>query len=862
MRSLFRLVSLRHLKDGKVRTLFTFVGIVLGVAVFVAIRIINRSTLSSFSETVNSVAGRAVLEVSGDETGFDESVLDAIRAVPGVEAAVPSVNAIVYGKPDPGGRGEQGEAEALYLFGVDILQDQAIRNYQVTDVDEDVPDPLVFLSQPKSILITQDYARRQGLSVDAPIQVRGPEGIVGLKVRGLLKPEGPAKVFGGNFAVMDIFGAQRVLGRAGRIDQIDIALKKGIRLETVRAAIAGILPPGLKVDRPATRTAQVEGMLRTFQTLLLLISSISTFVGVFLIYNTVSIAVTQRRREIGILRALGVRRLGILVLFAVEVAFLGVLGGAVGIAVGYGMAKFLAGGVAEAISNYYMQVRVARLVLGRDTLLLGGGLGLAVALFSGLGPAVEAMRVAPTEAMRVGAFQFQKARGFRRGIVIGVLLLVGGPLLMAIQMRSTNPTWGAFSAIVILFGLAFLSPSLIEGGTHLVRPALSRAFGVLGRLAGDNLNRSPFRTAVTVSTLMFGVAMTVAIAGMLDSLRGSIFAWIHQSLTADLFVTAEGKIAGPRTLKIPREIADEVRTLPGVQDLYSLRIMNTEVQGSIAMLITFDLTTYAKHIRPILTEGRLEEVLDRIHSGRDVVLVSETFAARFGAHAGSILTLRTPQGERPFYVGGVDVDYTSDQGTVWLDRSTFDRYWHDSRVDGFNLFIAPGGDAQTIREEIQRRFGDRYHLIIQTQGEFRKDVEGILDETFALAYAMETVSILIAVLGIINTLLVSVIDRIREIGILRAIGTTRSQMRRMVTLEATLMGIGATLLGVVAGGAISVYLVKLAPQAVSGWHLDYSFPAWSSLEMIVLCTLAAALSGLVPAGFAASLDLRKALEYE
>ena len=305
--NLLKYISLRRIRLQKVHTVMTVAGISLGVAAIVSIGIVNKSVMRSFEDSINRVTGRAALQVTGAASGFPESLIENVQKTAGVEYAVPVIDTqgILVGAKE----------ESLMILGVDVLQDGNIRDYKLSDESADIPDPLLFLARPDSILLTRELAEREGIRIDQKIRVQTVRGILTFQVRGLLSPEGPAKAMSGSVAIMDYPAAQMAFGKEGRIDRIDISLRRGEDLEAVRDRIKKALPGGYSVVTPEGRTKQVELLISRFQKNINLISFIAVFVGMYLIYNAVSITVVQRKKEIGILRALGTTKRQIISLF-------------------------------------------------------------------------------------------------------------------------------------------------------------------------------------------------------------------------------------------------------------------------------------------------------------------------------------------------------------------------------------------------------------------------------------------------------------------------------------------------------------------------------------------------------------------
>ena len=322
---LLRLISWPYLKKHAVRSLLTVIGIVLGVAVFVAMHTANQAVFFAFERTVDRIAGAAQLQVTAGEAGFPEEMLERVQAIPEVQVAVPVIEA-------PAGTKLAGQGNILIL-GVDMTGDRSLREYDLESGDEAViDDPLVFLAQPDSIIITKEFAERNNLNVGDRLTLSTMVGDKPFTVRGIMRSGGLTSAFGGNLAIMDIYAAQQVFGRGRRFDRIDLKLKDGVAVDEGQAAIRKVLGVGFDVEPPASRGQQLESTLAVYAISMNVSSVFALFIGMFIIYNSFSIAVTQRRSEIGILRALGAPRRQIRNLFLIESAVSGLLGSIAGIA--------------------------------------------------------------------------------------------------------------------------------------------------------------------------------------------------------------------------------------------------------------------------------------------------------------------------------------------------------------------------------------------------------------------------------------------------------------------------------------------------------------------------------------------------
>ncbi|MBI3471995.1 MAG: ABC transporter permease, partial [Candidatus Solibacter usitatus] len=523
--TLLKLLSWPYFRKHRLRSLLTVAGIVLGIAVFTSMHSANQAVLGAFNRTVERIAGKTDLQVSAGESGFEEEVLERVQSLPQVRVAAPVIEAVV----DTGLRG-QG---SLLLLAVDMTGDQSLRDYNLEGGEID--DPLVFLAQPDSILVTREFAARNNLQVNSRISMHTMAGPRQFTIRGLMKPGGLASAFGGNLAVMDIYAAQVILGRGRRFDRIDVAVKEGVPVAECQGALRRHLGPGLEVEPPESRGKNFEALLKVYEAAVNLSSWFALFIGMFIIYNSFSIAVTQRRAEIGILRALGATQGQIRTLFLWESAVAGLIGSLLGIALGVLLAQKLAGFVSQLLGAIFGVTGRPDQVIPQPALLAASvAIGVLTSMAAALVPARAAARVDPVKALNRGAYQVLSAGESRARAILAALCSIASLVCMAYSRSK-----GAFYTGYILINLAalLLTPWASLWITRTLRPLLKRLRPVEGSLAADSLIAAPRRTSATVAALMLSLAMVVGLGGIAAASYESISEWIASTFNPDLFLS-------------------------------------------------------------------------------------------------------------------------------------------------------------------------------------------------------------------------------------------------------------------------------------------------------------------------------------
>ncbi|MHB8872731.1 MAG: ABC transporter permease [Myxococcaceae bacterium] len=854
MLHLLRMVSLRHLVGAPLRSGLTILGVAMGVATMVGVASINTSVLKAFRATVDTIAGKADLSISGTAAGFDDALTERVKALPGVLHASGGLTIIAPVQGAPG--------ESLYVMGVDLLDDGFFRTYQAVDGDIGaLADDLEFLNSTDRMLVSERFAGEHKLKVGDSFQLQTTEGWQPFFVHALIRETGPVKAFGGSVGVMYVGSAQEGFHRSRLIDRIDVAVDPKVGVEAMKASLEKELGGAFEVDRPSRRGGSVQNQVKSFQMGLNLASAVAVLVGVFLVYNTVSIGVIQRRREIGTLRALGGTRARIRTMFALEAVLMGIAGSAIGLPLGVAIARAAIRFVSDTVASIYVQVNATDVSIGPEELALGLAIGIAGSLFAALRPAVIASRVQPVEALRRDIAAGAEVGSYKSGpVLLGlVLLALVYPANLIPPPVENFPLGGYLSIFFTLFGTSLISPLLLRALQRVFQRPAEAVLGIAGRLAADNFTRAPARTAVPVSALSIGVAMTVCIGGFVGSFKHSSEEWIQQGVPADLFITSSAKIGGVRSTPMNPAFAEEIQKIPGVGLIDFVRIFPHDCLGLRVYIISLKPEVYYTRGVPTFLEGHAPTLEER---AQGKVTVSENLSRRRNLHLGDTFPMLTPTGQKTYVVGAVIRDYTSDQGTVFMDRELFVEHFQDDRVDTFELYLDDLTKLESVRREVTARFGQKHDLYVLSNKELRDEAYNLVNGAFAVTYAMEAVAMLLALLGVINTLLAAVLDRTREIGLLRAVGAGRGHILRLFSGEAALIGLTGGLIGVAAGVVTGIIITRVVGVQSTGWAFPYLFPWELALQMVSAATVCALVAGLYPAHRAAGLDVVEALAYE
>lgn len=852
-------LACHELWSHKGRTLLSAAGIGLGVVLIVAVSLVGRSTTRAFSDMLDDVAGEAVLEVTAGDTGFAEEVLDVVRAQAGVKHAAPLLLGSLFVDDEIG--------TPLALIGVDVTEENHVRTYkgQVSnDRDEVVDDPLAFLNSPGAVLLTKAFVAQSGRKIGDAVLVLTPTGKQQLTIRGALRPQGVARALGDSLAVMDLFAAQHVLGRDRKLDRISITVKDGDAVDDVAQALRQVLPAGLTVQRPAQRGAAMETLLASFQYTLSAVSLLALLVGVCVVYNAMCTTVARRQRDLGVLRALGSRQRDIRRLVLIEAAFLGVAGTVVGWIVGVWMARFLIGPVAEAAeAQAAAALNSPSLIAPGASELIKACAGIVAALIAAWIPARQASRVSVLETLRAGLFE-RMASGVqpRRLRISATLLIVAAALVgLGAQLRSAL----LIGAGTLLLVIAFLLLAAFGAAILATRsePLLAALFGVRGSLVAASLARNPERTAFTASVLAVGVVLHIFIVTVHNSVRQNFLREQEHTTQADFIVFPTFVTGGRITAPVDGRVADSLRAVAGVADAVADRDLEQDFRGTRVSLQAYDAAyfTNPRYGRWLFTDGDPDTALHTLVTD-DAVLVSHNFAFRFQVHPGDLISFDAPAGQATFRVAGIIVESFHNVGTVVMRRELYRRWWQDPLTNWLYVLLAPGADPEAVKAGILRSVRGEYRLRVLSGREFLRHVEDSVDAAFRFTRLLEAVVLLVVLLSLADTLVVSVLTRVREIATVRALGAYRRDVALMIGMEGAVITALATAIGIAGGVAFAVLWMRVQFKYLFGWIMAAYVPPLAIATAVGLVALVTVAAAAYPAWWASRRVIARALVAE
>ncbi|MFQ5449663.1 MAG: FtsX-like permease family protein [Nitrospinaceae bacterium] len=852
-KDLFQALILRPLMGDRFRTGITILGVAIGVAVFLSIRLANTQTMMSFKESVDLVLGKSNAVIHAEGMTFDEKYFRRLLSLREWIKAYPVIQG--YGV-------EMKTGEVVEILGTDLLQDSGIRDFSLKTVDKDLKGLLPLIMDPRGIILPEQFIPgthyEPGDTVRFLINGKEQE----LHVAAVLENKGIAKALNGNFAMMDIAAAQLVLGRLGRLDRIDVEFLADRDFGRMRKKIDAVLPDFLKIDRPERKNKQVEKMLRAFQYNLTALSFVSLLVGLYLIYNMVALSVVRRRMEIGALRALGAGPGLIALIFFLEAGIIGVAGSLLGIGLGYYFAQFSLDAISLTVNNLYAPSYVTEVEFHWNQMGPYFLLGVGLSFISALIPAWDAARTPPTLVMRRGSYDLKLFRGNRRLTQAALTAFLLAAVCSQLPAIDGFPYFGFLSVFLLILGLSLLSPAALLFARDALHGVCKKWFGGEGLLASMNLSQNVGRNSLAVSSLAIAFMMVISMSIMVHSFRQTVIVWIGQTLRADLFI----RIAGGRDIDyqytLPTDKVEALKRIPGVAEIDQFRAIDITYDNQPAVLGTGDFSVLSQYGNLVIKSGPPARELARWMVGHNRAIVSETFSLKHQAGRGDSLTLETPNGPLNLEIAAVYYDYSRERGYIIIDRSTFLKYYRDPDINSFIIYLADKNRLPQVRQAILNTLGKDYRLIIRSNTQLKKDVLEIFDKTFAITYSLEIIAMAVAVLGLFNTLISLILERKREIGILRFLGAFTGQVKRVVWIEAGILGLIGSVMGLVAGVIVSYILIFVVNKQSFGWTIQVHFPILFILFTTLMFWGVSFCAGLYPARLAVRVNPMEAVRVE
>jgi putative ABC transport system permease protein len=844
-------------------------GIAIGVAMMVSIDLANGSAHRAFELSTDAIAGRTTHRIEAiSPIGVDEALYRNLRTQLGYTRAAPIVEGYVVA--------EDLDHQSMHLVGVDFFAEAPFRSYLREPAANSESGPGIealtaFLTEPNTVILAQDTAAAYGIQVGDGLQLAGQPGRS--RVVGILQPaNGLTRDALSNVLFTDIASAQEMLGMQGRLSHIDLIADREAELALLRAW----LPEGVKLETAQAQKNAVQQMTAAFELNLTALSLLALVVGMFLIYNTVTFSVIQRRPLFGTLRCLGVTQGQLFQLILGESLVLSLVGAGLGLGLGVVLGRSIVGLITQSINDFYFVVSVREISLSGFTLAKGLVIGVVAALLASLAPALEAMGTSPQSSLQRSSLEGKVQQSLPWLVLAWGLLTLIGIGLLALEHGGLVIAFGGL--FTILLAAALLTPPLtallMQGLTPVLQGPLG-VLGVLGKLAPRDIIRSLSRTSVAIASLMIAVSVIVGVSVMVGSFRTTVIQWLDQTLQADVYVTAPGAAGG-----VDPAIVATVRSWPEIDHFVTYNdtdvdaiafnrpvaasdgsIQGQAIQGQAAPSAETDEIPINRRVKLVSADGDVsngqrpyawirDPVKDpwpQLDAGQGVI-ISEALMLRSGVSSPpETVTLESPRGPLTFPVLAVFYDYASDRGTILLDNDLYLDLWQDPSLASLGLFVKPDQPVEDLVRRLRTTFSGQSGLAAQSNRSLRQGSLEIFDRTFAITGALRLLAIVVAFIGILSALMSLQLERTRELGILRANGMTPLQMWQLTLLETGLMGSLAGILAMPLGYALAWILIYVINVRSFGWTLQMQIEPGYFWQAWVVAVVAALLAGVYPA---------------
>lgn len=858
----------RRLQRRPFQYVLFILGIAIGVAMMVSIDLANGSAQRAFELSTDAIAGKATHRIEAvSPVGIDESLYRDLRTDLGYVRSAPIVEGYVVA--------EDLDLQPMRLVGVDLLAEAPFRNYFKDSSGEGIAATTAFLTEPNTVILGQDTARQYEVQVGDLLELTLAGQPVQSKVVGLVQPANNlTREALSNILFTDIASAQEILGMQGHLSHIDLIADNDADLAPIRA----LLPDGVKLQTAQAQKNAVQQMTAAFELNLTALSLLALVVGMFLIYNTVTFSVIQRRQLFGTLRCLGATQGQLFQLILGESLVLSIFGSLLGLGLGIVLGHSIVGLITQSINDFYFVVYVRDISLSRFTLIKGMAIGISAALLASAIPAIEAMRTSPNASLQRSSLE-GKVQKLLPGLVAAwAVFTLGGIGLLRLEQGGLVIAFAGLFAV--LLAAALLTPPLTAALMQILTPVGTALVGVLGKMAPRDINRSLSRTSVAIASLMVAVSVIVGVSVMVGSFRVTVVQWLNQTLQADIYVTPPTATANRVFGSIDPRVVDTVKNWPDIDHYVTYNDADVTVTGfnnpiedttansspiavnRTAKIVSADGDVSAGQRPYAWIRDKVADPWPQLDAGEGVI-ISEALMLRAGVNdPPETVTLETPVGDRTFPVIAVFYDYSSDRGTILLDDDIYLDLWQDPSIASLGLFVKPGVNVDDVVSQLRSSFKGRQDLVAQSNQTLRQGSIEIFDRTFAITGALRLLAVVVAFIGVLSALMSLQLERTRELGILRANGMTPLQMWKLTLLETGIMGSLAGFFAMPLGYVLAWILIYVINVRSFGWTLQmqvqpsYFWQAW------IVAVVAALLAGIYPAWRLGNMVIASAIRQE
>jgi putative ABC transport system permease protein len=838
---LLKLIVLRNIKEETFLTLLSILGIALGIGLFVGVKIATDRAVISFEEHVqglNPQINYEVADISGID--FDENVYRSIRSIE--ENSFPVIQAHGY-LPD-----RRITVDINGMYTVKVASHLGFSGDRSFDIES-------FFKKMNAILITRTFAERQLIKKGDILHAFVYNREYPLQIVDIVDiPSLPSHT-----VLMDIGNFQEYFGKSGFLTKIDIETD-----EKTALSLQQILPSNLVLENKENVIRQHESLIASFRYNLQFITFLAVLVGVFLLYNTVFISVVKRREEIGILRGLGTKKQTTVLLFTVHGLILGFIGSVIGILFGQLFSYFSVLAVEKTVSTIYRSISISDyLITGTDaarSLLLG----LFVSLVASFVPALESAHVRPHESSKAGSLEKQYKRRQKIFSLIGLFSILSGVGIVYVDYRYIPfdfPYLSYMGILLFIMGCTFNAPVFLSLVIRIIRIPARMIFGASGKITISDIEGSRYRFSIALMSVAISAALIVALLSSISSLKKSFKDWLSTYLIADVYV----KPASCKSNYCFDPLADEVISIfednPEVDDIGKFRSLQIDFQGRKVVAGFGNTAIWSKYRKRMNLSTTEEERLQILGTGRKAS-ISDYLKVKYGLTLGDEIVIQTPKGKETFIVNYSSISFSTTSGFIYMDRKWLKELWGMDDATQLTIYLKEGTNTEQFIMRLREQLPDTYAINITDNSVLRKESLAIFDKSFTLTYAIEFIAIIISMIGVINTLLILVFEKKREISIIRYLGGTWHHITKTMILSGGLVGAAGIVFGYIMGPAISMVIIHVINKISFGWEVRLHIPFLYLSVLTIILFFTTVLAGFIPSRVARKIDPKSFISFE
>ncbi len=839
---LIKLIVFRSIREEKFLSLLSIIGVALSIALFTGVKIASDRAVAAFESELQGINPRAnyeILDISGID--YDENLYKDVLKIEKNSFPVIKVNGYI-----------RSIEENIAISGIDTIKSLRFLKFPPTKL-ESFKD---FYKGLNGVLITKKFADKYKLKKADTFKASIYDREYPLKVVHILDSD----LLTSNTAIMDIGNFQEYFGKTGFLTRIDL-----ITEDKKKERIQKSLPSGLSIVKKDEIIKNQKALLSSFHHNLRFLSLIAILVGVFLLYNTVFISVIKRRTEIGILRSLGTDKKIVMSLFTVQGIVLGMIGSLIGVVLGQVVAYFSIVAVEKTISAMYMNISISDYLVTKSDALKALTLGFIISMIASLIPSYESSTIRPNESSREGTFE-GKFKGYRNIFAwIGVIFSVSGGVFSYLDYRYTPfefPLLAYSGVLFIILGFTFIAPFFLDNFLKIVKRPTERIFGATGKITLGDIKGNVYRFSVALMSVAISGALIIAMVVFIFSFRNSLREWIKGNLSADVFIRPSSCTTHFCLFPLSDEVIKIIEGFDEVLDMDKFRALKTDLFGKDVLIGFRDFEIRGKYFGKQYAGSTNPETGLKESASDKEIAISEYVSQKYGLQRGDNIELKTPKGKKIFTIKYIFVSYSTTSGLMILDRKWLKEYWGLDDVTLISICLKKGAHVPLFIRNLRERISDQFSLEIINNDDLRKMILSNFDKSFAITYAIELIAIIVSLIGVINTLLARVIERKRDISIIRYLGGSWRQIRNMLTLSAGIVGISGIFLGSMMGLMISIIIIEVINRLSFGWSVHFSIPFFYLFVLTTVLLLTILTAGIIPSKVARKIDPKRFISFE